>query len=422
MEIRRRTAGPLVLLGLIAACSTDPAGPGNRPDPIIEVLPRPLSASEAGIVQASNTFSAALLQAVNRGAYADSNVFLSPLSATMALGMTMNGAAGTTYDEMRQVLGFGTISREEILRAYRDLIALLRALDRRVDFRIANSIWYRTEFAAAVAPDFLAESRDFFGATTTALDFSAPSAVTTINGWVDTHTNGKIDRIVDSLSPDLVMLLVNAIYFKGDWREKFDAAATRPGPFTTQRGTTVQVPMMHRLGGARVATVGGRTAVELGYGGDAFAMTIVLPAEGEGIDALVRALSPDAWRSITGALAPRGEVELTMPKFRLAWEKTLNADLKSLGMETPFIGGMADFSRLSPSAGRRLFISFVKQRTFVDVHEEGTEAAAVTAVGIELVSAPQRTVIRVDRPFVFAIRERLSGTLLFVGKIINPVL
>lgn len=418
MLLLRRIVPLALLAGALAACG-DPSAPGSKAPSRIESLPRALSPSEQLLVAASNNFSSSLLREINRDAYADSNIFISPLSASMALGMTMNGTAGATYDEMRTSLGFGQLSREEILRSYRDLITLLRGLDPRVDFRIANAIWYRDTFGPAIEPSFLDEARDFFDAKAQGLDFASPAAVTTVNQWADASTNGRIRRVIDRIDDELVMLLANAIYFKGDWRQAFKPASTRPGTFTTHRGTSVQVPMMSRMGTARVATVGGRTVVELGYGGDAFAMTIVLPAQGESVNTLADALTPQAWNTLTATLVD-GDVDLTLPKFTLEWEKFLNEDLQAMGMQSAFRPGVADFTRLSSRHARELYIDFVKQNTFVDVNEVGTEAAAVTVVGIGLVSAPQRTVVRVDRPFVFTIRERLSGTVLFVGKIVDP--
>lgn len=417
----REVRQALVLLaGLaVAGCQSSPSSPGDTaPPPQISSLPRTLTGGEQGIIAAGNAFGPSLLARVNatRGA---ENVFLSPLSASMALGMVLNGASGTTYDEMRSTLGFGTMSRTEIITAYRDLIAMLRGLDPKVDFRIANSVWYRDTFASAIAPDFLSEAKSYFDATSAGLDFARPAAVQTINDWVTTATNGKIDSIIDSIGQEIVMLLVNAIYFKGDWREGFDRSKTANAPFTTLSGSTISVPMMHRTDTMRVGEFDGRTVVDLGYGGDAFTMTIVLPRVGETVNALVASLTPTVWSSAVASLAP-GDVELSMPRFALKWEAELNDPLKAMGMPTPFVAGGADFTRLSPTQGRELYISYVKQKTYVDVNEVGTEAAAVTGVGIGVTSVPLRTVVNVNRPFVFAIRERLSGTMLFLGKVVAP--
>jgi serine protease inhibitor len=406
-----------VAAAALAACGS-PSEPNNKQPDAITALPRSLSGGEQALVAANNTFAVGLLSAVN-ATRLEENVFISPLSASIALGMTMNGAVGRTLEEMRTTLGYGTLSRDEINAKYKALIALLRGLDPKVDFRIANSIWTRQEFAPFVDPAFVQEQKDYFDASVSALDFAAASAPATINAWAKTNTNGKIEKVIDSIDDSLVMLLMNAIYFKGDWRHGFDKAKTKNEAFRTLRGTSVQVPMMRQVGKMRYATQGERTAVELAYGGDAFAMTIILPGPNESVNDLTGALTPALWQSIDAASSER-EVELTMPRFRLEWEGMLKAPLQSMGMRQPFVEGQADFSRLSPSRGPDLFISYVKQNTFVDVNEVGTEAAAVTQVGIGIVSMPVRPIVRVDRPFLFVIRERLTGTLLFVGKIVEP--
>jgi serpin B len=406
----------LLPLALAFACA-DPSGPGAAP-PRITALPRQLSATETEMVAASNTFGFDLLRAVN-ASFADTNVFLSPVSASMALGMTMNGAEGTTFEEMRGALGFGPRSYEELNQSYQSLIALLRGLDPRVEFRIANAIFYRTSFGPFIEAAFLNDARQYFDAEVGALDFGAPSAVGVVNAWADRNTNGRIPRIIDRIEAQIVMLLMNAIYFKGDWRAGFATSETRNQPFTTGRGTVVQVPTMHRKGGYRVAGTPDATVIELPYGGDAFVMTILLPRVDLDFNAFVEGLTSDAWQQATTGLADTDR-EIYLPKFRLSWEHKLNDDLKSLGMRQAFVPGGAEFTRLSRSQGRDLYIDFVKQKTFVDVNEVGTEAAAVTVVGIGVVCACPPPVVRIDRPFVFAIRERLSGTVLFLGKITDP--
>ncbi len=402
----------------VASCKSATDTGGGAAPTLITELPRALSSGEQALASSTLEFGPALLARLNT-TRADSNIFMSPLSATMALGMTLNGAEGATRAEMQSALGLGSVSRETVLASSRDLIALLRALDQKVDFRIANSIWYRQSFAPAIAPTFLTEATTYFDATTKGLDFGAPTSVETINNWVKTNTNGKIPSIVGALSDELVMLLINAIYFKGDWRDGFDKAKTSQGSFTLSSGSTVQVPMMHRTAAARVGGDSGRTVVELGYGGDAFAMTVILPRPGESVNSLVESLAATGWTATYSPVRTM-EVDLAMPRFKMEWDAQLNRPLQDLGMRAAFIDGGADFTRLSPTQGRQLFISFVKQRSFVDVNEVGTEAAAATVVGIGLTSAPQRIEVNVDRPFVFAIRERLSGTLLFLGKVVQP--
>ena len=409
-----RLRGLFVLAALTAACN-DPAGPEGR-TPRITELPRTLSTGEQHVISASNAFGFSLLRELDR-TRADSNIFMSPLSASMALGMTMNGAEGETFDQMRQALAFGSASREEINASYRSLIELLRALDPKVDFRIANSIWYRATFP--FEPAFLDEARQYFDARVAGLDFNAPSAVPTINDWVSSATNGKIKDIVEGpIDADVVMYLINAIYFNGSWTARFEKNQTRPDQFTTIDGTTAPIEMMKKTDTLLVAQTADMQVVELPYGGGAYAMTILLPRQGKSIGDVLSSLSPETWASAL-AFATAGEVELYLPKFKLRWEAKLNDQLQALGMELPFQGGLADFTRMSPE-GDRLYINTVKQKSYVDVHEEGTEAAAVTSVEIKVVCACGPNVIRVDRPFVFAIRERLSGTILFMGKIVRP--
>jgi serpin B len=317
---------------------------------------------------------------------------------------------------MRSTLGFGAQPSAEINVSYRSLIDMLRALDQTVDVRIANAMWYRTGFPFEAT--FLDESKQFFDAKVSPLDFAAASSVPTINDWVKTSTNGKIEKIVDGpIDPDVVMYLINAIYFNGSWTARFDRSLTRQDNFTTIDGTTAPIAMMRRTDTVRVAETGDAQVVDLSYGGGAFAMTIIMPKPGKSVSALVSALSAESWQAAVSNTTARS-VELQMPKFTLRWEALLNDPLEALGMRLAFQGDAADFTRMSREAGDRLYISKVKQKSFVDVHEEGTEAAAVTSVEVSVTSAPPA--IRIDRPFVFAIRERLSGTILFLGKIVRP--
>jgi serpin B len=411
----RRSLAALPLAALLVACA-DPAGPGGLP-PVISTLPRQLTSMEAEMVNAANTFGFNLLKEVNTS-FADSNIFMSPLSASMALGMTMNGAEGTTFEEMRSALGFGPRTYDELNSAYKSLIALLRGLDPGVEFKIANAIYYDlADLAAAVEPAFLAQSHDYFDAEVKGLDFRAPSTVDTVNAWASANTNGKIPRIIDRIEEQIVMLLMNAIYFKGDWRAAFKTSETSSQPFRSLRGVDVPVSMMHRKGGFRQGRTSNATVAELPYGGDAFVMTILLPDENVDVNAFVSALTPAAWQQATANLHD-AEVDIYLPKFKLAWEDTLNDELKRLGMRQAFIPDGAQFTRISRTMGNQLYVDFVKQKAYVDVNEEGTEAAAVTVVGVGVTSAP--VPVRIDRPFVFAIRERLSGTVLFLGKIVEP--
>ncbi len=402
---------PAAALLIAAACS----GPTEQsgPPPLLTALPRALSPAEARLVSAGNQFAFGIFREVQRTRPGD-NIFLSPTSAAMALGMTLNGAAGTTLDSMRLALAVEGAPVEEINAGYRSLIDLLRALDTSVDFAIANSIWARA--GMPFAPAFLDAGRTSFDAEIRALDFAAPSTLTTINQWVNDKTKGKIPTILDQIAPDEVMFLINAIYFKGSWRAAFDPKTTQDLPFHAADGTTRSVPTMRlepKL--LRHAATPGHEMVELLYGNGAFAMTLLLPAPGRSLADLTGGLDAARWAEWTGALAEH-KIGLTLPRFRLEYKRELKSDLSALGMRIAFDPDRADFSRmLSGSVAGNLFITKVIQKTFVDVNEEGTTAAAATSVGIGLTSAP--ATIQFDRPFLFAIRERLSGTILFLGQV-----
>ena len=404
----------LGLVALVAACSRSTEPDPYVPRPVLDALPRPLTAGEQRVIGAANEFSFAMFRRLG-AAQQNENVFTSPLSASMALGMAMNGAAGTTYDEMRATLGFGATTTDvEIGEGYRSLVTLLRGLDPAVDFRIANSIWYRTGFP--VDQGFLDAGRNWFDARASAIDFGSPTAVPTINDWVSSATAGRIPTILETIAADQVMFLINAIYFKGGWRTKFDPRQTIDAPFHAAGGDQ-PAKLMYREGRMQYLQTADFQAVDLPYGNGAWTMTVVLPNEGRSVDAVVSSLDGTRWAQWMTQVR-EVEVDLHLPRLKLAWERGLIPDLESLGMRAAFVPGGADFTRLSP-AGRDLYISVVKQKTYVDIDEEGTEAAAVTNVGISLVSMPVRVAFRVDRPFVLVLRERLSGTILFMGKIVR---
>ena len=395
------------LLGalLLAGCE-DPIGAENTP---LDQLPRALTAAEREVITSSNRFAFGLLREVNRGE-TGMNVFISPLSASMALGMTANGARGPTLDAMKETLGFGATPLADVNASYKSLIDLLLHLDPKVDMRIANSIWYRTGFP--VEQPFVDATRTFFGAQVTALDFANQASVGTINAWVDTNTNGKIKKLLDAIQPNAVMYLINAIYFKGSWTSAFDRADTRDGTFTASDGSRVTAKMMSREGTYRFADRGDFQVVDLPYGNGAYSMTVLLPDQGKSVDALLAGLDSQKWSDIVSGL-PEQRLTLSMPRFKVEYEKGLNDALRALGMGIAF-SPASDFTAMSAADP---WIDLVFQKTYVDVNEEGTEAAAVTGVVMVTSLGPEMTI---DRPFVFAIREKFSGTILFMGKIERP--
>ncbi|HEX2167340.1 MAG TPA: serpin family protein [Longimicrobiales bacterium] len=414
-----RAAAALVMsLMLCTGCEllADP-GEDMRPDlEPLERLPREMSAAELAVIEASNGFAFDLLR--ETAAREDSaNIMLSPLSASMALGMTMNGARGATFAGMRDALGFAGLDQEQINASYSAFIDMLLHLDAGVDMRIANSVWARSGFA--FHDSFLETVRHAFGAEVSTIDFSAPAAVPTINQWVDRSTNGRITEILEAIPGDMVMYLINAIYFKGDWQDRFDRSLTRDAQFTRADGSTTTVSMMSREGGFEYNADADVQIAELRYGRGAFVMDIVLPREGRTVDELIATLDEVQWNQWIAGLDSTG-MHLRMPKYRLEYDTKLNAPLIALGMGSAFgLTNDTDFTGLSPH-GRDLEISVVRQKTFISVDEEGTEAAAVTSVGIRVTSMPATMVV--DRPFLVVIRERFAGAILFIGKVGDPAL
>jgi len=382
-------------------------------------LPRALTPQEISLIDSGNLFGLNLFTAIN-AIEGDNNLFISPLSVSMALGMTLNGAGGETYSAMKQTLELAGLSEDEINQSYRSLIDLLVNLDPKVVFQIANSIWYRDTFQIAQA--FIDLNQQYFDAEVTGLDFNNPNAANTINQWVNEKTNGKIEEIVDSpIDPLTVMFLINAIYFNGDWTYQFDSDKTQDDQFTLPDGSTKLVPMMNHEGVTFPYFVSEDfQAVDLAYGDSLFSMTIILPQPGRDLNAIIDGLDEETWEGWVNQFYPRELSLFQMPKFELEYETKLNDVLSALGMEIAFDVYQADFHRMRKGPGDTLHISNVKHKTYVKVDEEGTEAAAVTSVEIGATSVPVQTVMRVNRPFLLAIRERFSGTILFIGKIVDP--
>jgi serpin B len=409
-----RWSKPLAALALVSTLAGCESIFGSGDEEPITGLPRALTQSEQNLIVASNRFGFNLLREVS-ARDTSSNVFLSPLSASMALGMTMNGARGETFTGMRSTLGFGTMEPAEINASYRSLIDLLLGLDRNVDMRLANSIWVDQQFP--LHPAFVESSLQHFDARVTPLDFGNPASVKTINAWVDQGTNGKIKTILESIDAGVVMYLINAVYFKGSWTREFDPARTSPAPFHRADGGQHSVQMMF-MRDAKVRGVMNDQVqmVDLAYGRGAFSMTLVLPPGGQPLRQWAAGVTDEKWQTWVGQLRD-AKMDVLLPRFRLEYDEVLNNTLKALGMGTAFDDLAADFSGMSP-LGADLFITNVKQKTFIEVNEKGTEAAAATSVEMGVTSGPPT--FHANRPFLVAIRERHSGTILFVGLIGDP--
>jgi serine protease inhibitor len=347
----------------------------------------------------------------------DKNVFISPLSISIALGMAWNGAQGETETAMRRVLGYGELSRDTIDEAYRNLIEGLPKIDPDVLLEIANSIWIRQGYQ--ITKQFLDLNSEYFHARVEAVDLNSEKTIETINNWVAQSTHDKIKTILTPpVHPNVMMYLINAVYFKGTWTYEFDKANTKKEPFhiTLEKDTTCD--MMYQKKEFPVLVSDDFQAVDLPYGNEDYSMAVFLPVEGKTPDSLLAKLDMHSWNNWMDGFRKQ-EIKLYLPKFKLTYNKLMNDVLKIMGMQTAFTDS-ADFRGMEPSG--ELYISRVLHKTFVQVDEKGTEAAAVTGVEMMTKAMPQPPLeIRVDRPFLFVIHEKTSGAILFMGRIMKPV-
>ncbi len=355
---------------------------------------------------------------------ANENVFVSPLSISVALAMAYNGAEGTTKDAMAKTLSFGNMTLEEINQEYSNLMESLKDVDQAVKLLIGNSVWIKKEFEPIVKSSFLERVGTSYDGEMFTRDFGNRQTLSEINGWVDKRTEGKIKDVINQIGPEIVMLLINAIYFKGEWVTRFDEAQTRKQDFFLPQGNTVNVDMMSTSGNFSYFSGENCQVARLPYGRDKIAMYVFLPNEGIPLDSFIVSLNQTANDEYVSRLHSIGDLVVKLPKFKVEYGvKSLNSVLKKLGMEIAFEPSDANFSSIASTAPQNLYISYVDHKAIVDVNEEGTEAAAVTVVGMGVRSAhyePPSFVV--NRPFFFEIRDDRSGSILFMGKILNPAI
>lgn len=398
----------LLLIPLIILSSCKKEEEPDKGMPGIVLTPK-----QQAVVQASNEFGFHLLKKIDAGNSTE-NYFISPLSVSVALGMTYNGADGTTKSEMQQVLGFTGLTDLEINESYRDMIKYLLASDPDVVLKIANSIWCSLGFF--VEPVFIQLNQQYFNAQVNTLDFSDPAAPGIINQWVTANTASKILKIVEQIDPSTVMILLNATYFKANWSSPFDKKLTAPATFYLDGGGTREVSTMQKKAEFYYMQNDLFEAVRLPYGDGRYSMVILLPLPSKSVSDIVAQMDVAQWQQWMASLQNKAQMYVYLPKFKFEFEKKLNDDLKIMGMPEAFEPGLANFSRINPNVG--LFISTVKHKTYVDVNEEGTEAAAVTSVVIDYTSMPP--VFNANRPFLFFITEKYTDFVVFAGKVAEP--
>ncbi|MEB3291756.1 MAG: serpin family protein [Synechococcales bacterium] len=391
--------------------------PANHP-------PKPPVASKGAtkmvnpkLIQANTQFGFQLFQQLLKQDEGK-NIFMSPSSIAIALGMTYNGAAGETKSAMAKMMAIQNLTLQDFNQANEDLNNVLESRDAKVELTIANSLWARQEFSFNT--DFLQRNQKFYKAKVSTLDFNNPESATTINNWVRRNTKDKIEKIVDRLQSNDVMFLINAIYFKGKWTMPFDKALTQTKPFKLANGASKSHPLMAQQGEYRYLETDQFQAVSLPYGDRNWSFYVFLPKPNSSLQQFSKDWTASNWDQWMKQFAQR-DGSLQIPKFKLEYSKNLKEPLSAIGMANAFELNQANFSNL---ANNPVAISDVKHKTFVEVNEEGTEAAAVTSVGIVATSVqinptpPFQMVV--DRPFLCVIRDNQSGAILFMGAIVDP--
>lgn len=386
----------------------------NLPEPIkIE-----LRSSEIEMVRSDQSFAFNFLSFVYAEESAEENnsFMISPLSLSMALAMTMNGADGETKSVMLEALKLKGFSDKEINSYYKKLREALLSTDPSTKLSIANSIW--TNQNVVIKDEFVGKNRDYFNSSVESVNFSDRKTAGLINDWASKNTNGLIKKVIESTSSDDLMYLLNAIYFKGMWVSEFNRSNTHPKPFMLENGATVNVEMMNQTEKFNYKDNELMQLVELPYGNSAFSMIVMLPKEEKKLLDVIRALNnSDYWAGLKSGLIEH-EVELFLPKFKTEYSKKLNKVLTDMGMGLAFTND-AEFSGMSDIPAK---IDFVKQDTYISVDEIGTEAAAVTTVGMVMTSMPsepQKVVFNANRPFIYVIQENYTGSILFMGIVNN---
>ena len=402
----------LMMVCLFFSCSSNPSDSGDDGDKFGSVS----SLTKQKVVTSNNTFGLELFRNIVNDQQ-DTNVFLSPLSVSLALSMALNGAANETETAMRTTLGFEDLTLEEVNIVQSELMELLVSTDPDVLFEIANSIWYREGYP--VLDSFKTVNQTYYNAEIREQDFSLAEAVSLINGWISDATHGKIEEVLDRIDPDVVMYLINALYFKGIWQVEFDAEKTFDGTFYPVNEAALTTPMMVRQDTMSYYEDDKMQVVDLPYGDGKFSMMVLLPKEEETASGLAATLTTESYEAICDGLSEQAG-SLYLPKFKIEYDMLLNDMLKAMGMGVAFSGG-ADFSNINGYGG--LFISRVIHKTFVEVNEQGTEAAAVTVVEVKELCAPYPStefVMRVNRPFLFMIRDNTTRAIVFAGHVASP--
>lgn len=382
-----------------------------------EITDLTLSEKSAKIIAADNQFGFEMFQKVNASLKEPKNTMISPMSISLALAMVYNGTGGDTKKKMEDMLHKSGLAPEDINQSYKDLVAALASHDPKVELSISNAIFYRNTFS--VKNNFITTNQNYYQAEVSGLDFTKTAeTLDKVNGWVNTKTKGKIDRIISEVRPEDIMYILNAIYFNGEWQYRFDTKETSDRPFTKEDNQVIQVPTMTIENPFNYFSHQNFRMLEMPYGSGKYSMLIFLPASGENTNSVISLLSAENVNDWILKMTEQKK-KVYLPKFEFKFDDSLIDELTALGMTDAFDDAKANLTGISDAA--KLVISEVMHKSYIKVDERGTEAAAVTGITVGDTSVgPDDDVFSVDHPFVFAIREKDTKAILFIGKVLDP--
>ena len=425
----------LFLLSITAAammaCSTsndiepepNPEGGGIVVDMLPYTSSIQLTGEQLAFVDYNTDFSFRLFRTISNMPAGQKSSIVSPISVTYVLGMLNDGAAGQTASEITSVLGFGDGKAKAVNEFCKTMIDEAPKTDPSVTLEIANTIISNKKRDVQLEEEYSQDMRQYYSAELSSIDFSkSAEAVGNINAWCKDKTHGMIPEILkeSELDPIALLVLMNAIYFKATWTEKFDSKDTRNETFTTASGQQQQLPMMHRKARIMSAQNDVYTTIELPYGsGTRWSMTVMLPNDGKTIDDIIQSLSSDSWRQVHRS-SRTVIADIKIPRFTTKFETDLVKPLTAMGAPSMFDGSVAEFPNISTNYKDGLYVALMKQKAAIEVDEEGTKASAVTIAEMKDGTAgpspePERIDFHCDRPFVYVIQEYSSGVVFFVG-------
>jgi serpin B len=395
---------------IFLSCSKDP-------DEIFPTEPVPinLTSDQVLLIESENSFAFDIFKKVIENEGGSENIIISPLSISYALSMTLNGANGATRNAMLEALRVNGITPEIINNSYKNLSEALLNVDKRVLISIANSVWTENNFV--VKKPFTDILTGFYNAESKSFDINDPLAPKQINSWIESKTNGLIKNMIDKLNDNTVMLLINAIYFKGKWKSQFDVKNTIQRSFDKPGGATSEVPMMKQTSDFKIFTGEAFVLAEFPYGQGNFVMDVILPDDQNGVNGIIPLINDNSFKGWLNQMSER-ETDLTFPRFKYGYKKQLKDVLTDMGMGIAFSDN-ADFSNIS---NLDLLINDVTHQAFIETNEEGTEAAAATIVDIVATSMPAAPfILNIDHSFLYIIRETTTNSILFMGRVVDPL-